>query len=62
MSAATKSNVAELLANRKPDDAPTSLKYEFANETLDADLAQIGRAQAAYEDEQRVKRMKAGAA
>jgi hypothetical protein len=62
MSGAAKSNVAEVLAARKPEEAPVSLKYEFANDTLDVDLARIGAAQAAYDDERRVKRMKARAA
>ncbi len=62
MSDAAKSNVAETLAKRRPDEAPVNLKYEFVNQTLDVDLAQIGAAQAAYEVEQRVKQMKARAA
>jgi hypothetical protein len=62
MSGEAKSNVSELLANRDPREAPVDLKYEFANETLDADLAQIGAAQAAFEDAQRVKRAKGVAA
>lgn len=58
---AAPATVAEVLANRKPDEAPVNLKYKFNYETFDADCELIDRAQKKYEIDQLVKAMKAEA-